>query len=418
MTVKRRFFIRAISFLSAIAVALAAGGLAAQKAKASYEETLGKVRLVNLTSLCEFSRDISAGLRLLAVSADDALTDSTAYVRAKAMGAVGCLNSFDSEKAKNISAFFNGTHSFAEDFTGSEAQRKAAVILSDYAQSLYYHLNDVTAAVMDGEYSLTEYSSIYSADELPYFENFLDFKSGSENEIFEIITPTSVQAGSGNFFDGKEKISENEARSIAGKAAGITPALWRENEAFTIGIEVYSFAHGDVAAEVCKSGGQLCRLVNPQPCNQALYSYEDAESAALEFAKKHGYTGLTVTAAKTNEFTADFSLFPEVDGVLLLTSRIEVSVCLASGKITYFDASEYIRNYRENVGFNTDEPDLSKILPNNLALQETVNCLVNIDGRERMCCLAVCYFEGDTVLAFVDSFDLKVLKTKIIYDTI
>lgn len=404
--------------MSAVTVALAAAGLTAQKAKASYEETLGRVRLSNLTSLSEFSRDISAGLRLLAVSADNSLADSAAYVRSRATGGIGCLNGFDSGKVKNISEFLNGTHSFAEDFSGSEEERKAAVMLSDYAQSLYYHLNDVTAAVMDGEYSLTEYSSVYSADELLYFEDFLDFENGNENEIFKIITPASAQAESGSFLDGKEKISVNEARKIAGDAAGMNPSLWREINSVTTGVDVYSFAHGDTAAEICKSGGTLCRLVNPLPCNQALYSYEYAKNKALEFAEKHGYGELSATVTKKNEFTADFSMFPKVNGILLLTARIEATVCLSSGEITYFDASEYIKNYRSDIIFNMEKPNLSGILPNNLTLGETLICLVNIGGRERICYLAVCYFEGDTVLVFVDTSEFKVLKTKIIYDTI
>ncbi len=415
MSVKRRLFIRAVSFLAAISVALAAAGLSAQKAMASYEETLGKVRLTNLTSLCEFVRDISAGLRLLAVSADNSLADSSAYVNARVMGAIGCLNGFDSGNVENISEFLSGTNSFAEAFSGSESERKAAVMLSDYAQSLYYHLNDVTSAVMNGEYSITEHSPVYSGDKPPYFENYLDFTNGNENEIFKVITPASASAGGCEFLEGKKKISENEAKKIASTFGMVNTALWRTSKAGTADIEVYSFVYGDVAADICKSGGALCRLVKPRTCEQTVYSAEEARIKAVEFAQKNGYTGLTAAEIQKSEFEASFSMFPKVNGILLLTARVDATVCLASGEITYFNAAEYIKNYRTDVRFNMGEPDLITVLPDNIVFTETLNCFVNIDGRDRLCYLAVCDFEGDKVLSFVDAYEFKVLKTEIIY---
>lgn len=382
---------------------------------ASYEETLGRVRLTNLTSLCELSRDISGGLRLLAVSADNSLADSAAYVRARIMGAIGCLNSFESDRVENISGFLNGTNSFAEKFSGSESERKSAIMLSDYAQDLYYHLNDITSAVMNGEYLLTEYSSAYSGSKSPYFEDYLDFTSGNESEIFKIITSVSANAEKQGCLNGKRKITADEAINIAGGVARVNAVLLRESKKVATDIEVYSFVYGDIAVDICKSGGLLCRLVNPLPCMQSVYSREDAEIKALEFAEKYGYVGLTAAEMHESEFEASFFLFPEVNGVLLLTARIDVTVCLASGDITYFDASEYIKNYRDDVSYNMGSPDLNKILPENLILKETVNCLVNIGGRDRLCYLAVCHFEGDTVLMFVDASEFKVLKTEIIY---
>lgn len=392
---------------------LAASGFFSQRAKASYEETLGRVRLTNLTSLCEFSRDISGGLRLLAVSADNSLADSAAYVRARAMGAIGCLNTFDSENVENISRFLNGAYSFAEDFSGSDSQRKTAVLLSDYAQGIYYHLNDVSSAVMNGLYSLIEYSNPYSSTQLPYFEEYVDFANGDEKEIFEMITPVSARAGGYSLLAGKEKISEDAARNTASKVVDINSALWRESESLQTDIEVYSLAYGDIAVYICKTGGMLCRLVNPMPCARAFYSLEEAEKKAEDFLKQQGFINLTVINREKSEFTASFLLAPEVNGILLLTAAVELDVCLASGEITYFDASEYIKNYRSDLSFNLGSPDLSGILPPNLVLNGVVNCLVNIDGRERLCYLAVCSFQGDTVLLYIDSSEFKVIETQI-----
>lgn len=415
MSVKRRMFIRVLSFFAAILVVLAAAGLSAQKAKASYEETLGKMRLSALASLCEFSRDISAGLRLLAVSADNSMGDSAAYLSARVAGATGCLNSFDSGNVKNISAFLNGINGYVRDFSGSESERKAAVMLSDYAQELYYHLNDLTSAVMNGKYILTEYPSVYTSEKHPYYEDYLDFSNGNESEIFKLIIPAAVSVHGCEFLRGKEKITEEDAKKIASRVAGVNMALWRTEKNIEHEIELYPFVYGDISADICKSGGAVCRLVKPSLFAQTVYSAEEAEKRAVIFAETNGYADLTAVQMIGGDFEACFYMFPEVNGILLLTARIEVTVCLASGEITYFDAAEYIKNYRNDLFVDMGNPDLKNFLPANLFLEKQVNCLADIDGKERLCYLCICYFEGDTVLIYIDASDFEVLKTEIKY---
>lgn len=415
MSVKRRIFIRAVSFFAAICVILAAEGLSEQKARASYEETLGKMRLGGLTSLCEFSRDISVGLRLLAVSADNSMSDSAAYVGARVTGAIGCLNSFESANVKNISEFLNGTESFVQDFSGSEAQRKAAVMLSDYAQEMYYHLNDLTSSVMNEKYSLTEYSSLYAGERMPYYEEYLDFSNGSENDIFKMITPASAQFRESEFLSGKGRISQKEAVKTASGIMSVNAALWRSGKAKNEGVEVYSLTYDDFCADICKVGGALCRLVRPMPCLTSVYSVEEAERKAIDFADANGYRDLTTAEVLSNGFEASFNMFPVVNGILLLNARIDISVCLASGEITYFDASEYIKNFRNDVAADIGNPDLSMVLPENLNFEKCITCISEIGGRDILCYLAVCDFEGDTVLSYIDASDFEVLKTEIKY---
>lgn len=413
MTVKRRRFIRVVSYLIAVSVVLATAGFFSQRAKAGYEETLGRVRMTNLTSLCEYSRDVSGGLRLIAVSTGESLADSMAYVRARVMGAVGCLNSFDSKNVENMSEFFVGTYSFAEKFTGSEEQRKAAVRLSDYAQQIYYHLNDVSSAVMNGAYSLTEYGSAYRKNELPYFEEHLDFENGNEKEIFGLIKPTAADTGDFSLLSGKGRISEDEARAKASGAVELNSALWRKNEKNADGIEIYLLTHGDTEVDISVAGGILCRLVNPLPCAAAVYSQTEAQEKARNFLKRQGYPDMVLMSGEQSEFAARFSFAPEVNGILLLTASVEIDVCLASGEITFFDGAQYIKNYSPEINADMGSPDLGRLLPDNLVLNKTLPCIADIGGRERLCYLAVCSFEGDEVWVCFDGSSLEVLKTEI-----
>lgn len=409
--VRRRKFIRIISYLIALCIVFAASGVFSAKAKSDYESTLERVRLEGLSSLTEYSREISSGLRLLAVSAEDSLTDSSSYVSARAIGAMGSLGCFYSEKVDNLTRFFSGVYDFSESFSGSEESRKAAVKLSDYAQEIYYHLSDLTNAALNGEYSLIEYQSIYEKSKTPYFEDELDFYNGTEDEIFRIITPTASVSGGFSFLEGKDSISLDEAKKKASDITGIPQTLWRGGENGGGGAEIYSLTNGDIEVDICKSGGMLYRMINPQPCNPSVYSADDAHKKAAEFLEIHGFENMVELYRRQEMFTVSFVFVPKVNGVLLMTSETEIEICLASGKVTYFNAEKYIKRYRTDISASSGTPDISSLLPYGLTAEKTVICLADIDGREKICILAVCPFENNNVYIFIDYYNMRIIKT-------
>ena len=407
--VRRRKFIRVIAYFTAICIVFAASGIFSAHAKSEYEETLEKVRFSSLVSLCEYCHFISSGLRLLAVSADDALTESSDFVCSNAKAAQGCLSAFDSEKSKNISRFISGVYDFAEDFSGTESQRDSVKKLSDYAREIYYHLSNLSLETANGKYSLTEFGSIYFKDEKPYFENYLDYSNGTENSIFSVASSAPKNSF---FLDGREHISDETARKTASGYIKINPELWRENKPSERSFEVYSFYHGDTAVEICKNGGLLCRLVNPLRCDTAEFSVDDAEKKAEKFLESCGYKDCIAVESGKSEFTAGFVFAPRVNGILLLTAEIQAEVCLATGEITLFDSSEYIENFRNDIYADAVLSDFSGRLPPNLIMQKADICYADIGGKEQICYIADCIFEGEFVRAYIDYNTLKVLRVE------
>lgn len=412
MILKRRKFIRIISYLIALCVIFAASGVFTARAKSDYESTLERVRLEGLASLTEYSREISSGLRLMAVSSDDSLTDSSAYVSTRAVGAISSLGCFNSEKSYNLNRFFSGLYDFAEDFLGSEENRRSAVKLSDYAQEIYYHLSDLTNAVVNGEYSLTEYKSIYQKPKVPCFEDELDFYNGKEDKIFEIIAPAATDVKHYAFLAGKDTVSAEYAMQKAGDVTGIQPSTWRiaENGGRT---DSYSFICGDTRVDISKAGGIIYGIINPQPFGTAVYSSADALKKAAGFLKTCGFDDMKTVYENSGEFTAFFVFVPEIRGILLMTAKTEIEISLVNGKITYFDASEFLERYRTDVGTANSIPDITDFLPYGLTPEKTSVCVADIDGREKLCILAVCPFEKDNVYIFIDYYSLKTIKTLI-----
>ncbi|MBR5561710.1 MAG: germination protein YpeB [Clostridia bacterium] len=407
---RRRKFIRIISYLVALCVVFAASGVFTARAKSEYESTLEKVRFEALASLTEYSREISSGLRLLAVSAGDSLTDSAAYVSARAVGAMGSLGCFYSEKVDNLTRFFSGVYDFSEEFSGNEESRKTAVKFSDHAQEVYYHLSDLTNAVVSGEYTLTEYDSIYRKSEVPYFEDELDYYG--KDEIYGLIPTASAKVSRSVYLDGKDSVSADTAKRTASKLTGINEALWRDGEPKNVeGAEIYALKNGDTEVDICKSGGVIYRIINPQPCGGPIYSLADVRKKAVDFMKNHGFENMTEIRSDENIFTADFVFVPEVNGVLLLPAKIKIGLCLASGKVTYFDASAYICRFRTDTVAVDSIPDVEFMVPEILEYEKSLVCTADIDGAEKLCILAVCRYGNNNVYIFIDCYNMKITKT-------
>lgn len=404
--IKRKRVIRIVSYLLAVCVVLTVSGRFSVNAKESYEQTLEKVRLNSLNSLCEYVGVLSTSLSLLSAMPDYGSTVTVSSCVSGALAVTGCFNG---DKITNIKRFLNYVYAFAQDFKGDEESCKAASQLSDYAEEMYCHLSDMSVAIMNGAYSLSEHGSVYKRNDKPYFEEHLDFSNGKEKEIYALAVSASAGYGRQGILSNAQTVSSAEAKVKASSFVELNPIFWRESEKESGGVELYLLSHGDTAVEITKKGGMLCRLINPLPCNQAVFSCEDAEIKVKDFLIEQGFDA-EVFAFAENTFTADFLLLPYVNGVLLTTASVKASVCLSSGEITYFDATEYIKNYRENAEMPEEIPNLELLLPEKLNIEKIYACYADINGDEKPCYLAVCKHDGKEFCVYADNSG--VLKTE------
>lgn len=406
MSVKRRKFIRTVSYLVAACVVIAASGYFSFRARATYEAKLERIRFESLTSLCEYMHEISAGLSLLSVSAGESVRETAYYISSRAMGAKGCTACFESVRLENINTFIDCVYDFSEAYSAADDERERASELSGYAEKIYYHLSDLSVAVMNGEYRMREYGSIYTVTEKPYFEDFLDYSDGSESEIFT----ESVSAEYRSFFlSGRHTVTLEQARNEAERLTGVAAVLWRNEDN---GSDVYSLHHGDTSVLISRQGGIPVKFVTPVNCDERVLNESDATEKAVEFAEMCGYGALTVFDTEVQTFIAKTVLVPKINGVFLLASAVTVEVCLSSGRIAYFDGGNYIKNYRTDV-YGGAIPEISFLLPDGANVEKTLLCLAEIGGRERLCVYAVCTYDGRDVVYYIDYNSLDIIKTEI-----
>lgn len=405
--------IRIISFISALSVVFAASGMLLQKSNATYEDVLGKLRLSGLTSLCEYTQDVSSSLRLLAVSSAENVSEAASVVYAKVLGAQGSISCFENVKTENISAFLVGVSSFSQGFSDNiinEEERKNALMFSDYAQEMYYHLSDVANAVINGEYSLFEAGEIYSKNDSEFFENNLDFANGTEKELFSRFVSASVQIKTVG--TEKQRVTVQTAKNNAADFLGIQPQLLRENgEENLNGMRTYKFSHNGVTVNVCAFGGSVCRFIDSHLCTGGECATEEAIRAAEKMMKKTGCSDFEIFFSHKDGFSADFVFAPVKNGILILTSTVHIEVCLGECRIIGFDASEYYKSNTKNVDTISGNVDISRLLPVNLTFLESRLCYTEIDGNERYCYLAECLLGGEKVFVFIDYYTLKTVET-------
>lgn len=398
----RRSFIRIISYLTATAVCLAAAASDAAKARGDYGEALGRVRMSSLVSLCEYSSQLSAGLRALAVSPDGGTADPAAYVCSKALGARGSAASFSEDSAGNILYFLDGVYRFAEEFPDepSEEKRATAIRLSDYAGELYDHLSDVSAAVLNGDISLLE------GGDAEFIEDKLDFSNGSEDEIFPLIAVSVSPVGSA-----EAAVSREAARAAASELFGVEAALWRGGETEELGgIEVYRFTYGSMLVDISTSG-EVAAFTVAEPCKTAETGADSAAASAAKFLKERNFPEMEEISRCEREFRTELEFAPCVGGVLHLDSAVKVAVCRCCSKLIRFDCSEYIKNYRETMAVDA-KPRLARLLPSGFDLERQRLCVADIDGRARLCYLAECSFRNEKLRMYFDYFSLKALKSE------
>ncbi len=408
---KKRRVIRIVSFVSAFAVFFAASGMVLNRAKAVYEDVLGRVRLSGLTSLCEYVQDLSGGLRVLAVSADENVADASAFVTARTMGALGSLSCFESESTKNIGVFLNGVCSFAEELSDgiNEEQRKNALDFSDYAQELYYHLSDVANAAVSGEYSLVEAGEIYGKDGTEYFEKSLDFSNGKESELFSRFANAAVAVTQ---ISNKNAVTLQQAKEIAAEFAGVKASLLRgEGEETVGGVVTYRFYHNETIINVGKYTGRICRVLTNHICINPQFSFSQAEEAAGKLMNKLGCADYDFVYSESGDFSAKFVMAPVINGILFLPAAVNIEICLGECGTIGFDAGRFALNYPAELADLKENADVSMLIPENLVLQKSRLCCVDFDGNRKYCYLAECLLKNEKVLVFIDYYTLKTLKT-------
>lgn len=405
--ITKRSFIRCVSLLLAVIVALGVVSISAVRSAVYYEKKLGEIRLSALIRLSEYTAGLEGRLLSAACASDAALLgEYSASLEAYTAAAKTNLAFFPQAQTGDICAFFAGTtraveRQYKKAVVGQKitvGERQSLVRMSEYAGRLARAFAGAAEYALNGACELTEVSLVYEKNgTLPLYSEFLE--NGARAVEYE-PSEEKEAAARGRLLS-MPAVTREEAAKTAARFIGIEPALMRELEDSGDRVEKYNFYYDEAYVGVSKNGGYICDYVAPCDLSQTLLEPEDAADRALEVLEEIGYEGLECVEASVSGSACDMVFAPVKGGVIYLTDSITACVCLNSGKLYALDASQYIANFRKR---DLPQERLSieqarELMPEGFAFVGGDYVLIASASGEQLCCRLEC--EGQDFAATV-----------------
>ena len=420
---QKRYFIRAISFLSVDSVVLTVSTLVyANKAhkykfitEIAYERALNELceSLDNITvslqkgaycntgrMLSEIGNDLSRQASCAKISLSQ-LTDET-MITEEVYKFLSQIGAFTSSLAKN------------EDKLSLTAKDKENLkSLLDFSRSLSENLGKVRSGSFTGDIiSEKRTDTLTSSTESP--KTFSDSMTDVEQNLADY--PTLVYDGpfadnilhknGGKTLKNLQEITKQEAKKIAAEFMKTNPESLREEADVNSEIELYCFSKGDITVGITKKGGKLCYMVNPADVGGESISTTEAVNRGKKHLKELGYTSMKESYYSVFDGVCTINFAYTENGIIHYSDLIKVGVALDNGEVLSIDARGYLTNhtkrdiYEENITIE----QARKVISDDLQILRENSAVIPLDtGKEAYCYEFRCKdSKGQEVLIFID----------------
>ncbi len=416
---KKSAYIKIISFLSVICIALTATSIIYGVRANRLKILLSAERERSLAELAEVIDAINVSLhkslycktgkrlyqtgnelyRLSAVAKDNLseLTEENEYTETifRFLSQVGDYTLYLSEK-KEL----------------TQKEQKQLSDLYDYAKGLSVEIGKLAEGYYSGEISFEKASG-----NLETAEAKLDFLS-SFNDTEQTIGDYPTLLYDGPFSDtvlnrkalgvkDKGEITKEEGKTIAAKIMGVKPTDLRNEADCNSALDLYCFSTGDKTIGITKKGGLLCYMTNPAYTKEATISTDEAIKRGSDYLKKRGYKSMADSYYSCYDDVCTINFAFRENGITYYADLIKVSVALDTGKVVAFDASGYLMNHTERKApaKKLSEEECRKSVSDNLKIIEVSEAVIPLpSGKESHCLQYHCLDKkrNREVLVYID----------------
>ena len=423
MKIKRRCFVRVISF--SLALVLALGGFLIKEC--AYKNKLKqRIELSYKQSLSEFSSlltDINNDLKKQFYSTSDRMLNLlSSNIYKNTACAKECLERLpvSPDKSENIYKFLSTAGDFSKAVAVSEnvqiAQKNKTQLkkLIEFSEKLTSEISDVASSFEDSEKFSDDVDNIMNE-----LSNETEFFSATEDvaQISESV-PTLIYDGpfSDHVISSKAKLLENKPKLTKDAALKRAKFFTDEDDLKYIGdensrTESYIFADDDTTCAITKMGGYCLYIAKETDAENTKVSM----SAAIENAKKYLNKTLGLQFKESyyivneNVATINFAFFE--NGVTFYSDLIKVGVDLEDGDIVSLEARGFVMNHhnREKYTYKHTKSQAEKTINSELKIK-TVNKAVALDDaqNEIYCFEFHCKTEtGEDIIVYVKDKDLS-----------
>ena len=368
MYISKRSFVRIISFLVAIIVAV---GIAAalnmnssQRYKRSFEQNLTR-NVEDLSNEIEnikntLYKGMYAGTPQMMTQLSSKLWSDAST--AKAALAQLPVSEFHLENTyKFLSQVGNFSKSLAEKYSDGEQltqeDKNSLVTLGEYAAKLSENMWKVEQRINNGELSFekaaTEVQGVGNSDEPAYItEGFTDFEEGYDNYptlIYDGPFSDHILEKEPVMLKGAEEVSLSDALKKAEKACGRVGLSHSAQDDEDGKMPSYIFTKDGISVAITKNGGYISYMINNRDVPSRSMTGREAVDKAVKYLEMLGISSITDTYYEINGNVCTVNFAAIKDDVILYTDLIKVSVAMDDGDILGFDARGYITNHTDRV---------------------------------------------------------------------
>ncbi|WP_243290084.1 germination protein YpeB [Bacillus sp. FJAT-47783] len=229
-------------------------------------------------------------------------------------------------------------------------------------------------------------------------------------------TMTSMQKSKNTFDHLKGKtISKEEVKKIAAQfAPNNVDRIHITESGKGSSFEFYSVTmhdkedKHDLYMDITKKGGFPIYLLHNRDIKEQKISLNEASNHALEFLKKHRFTGLELFESAQYDHVGVFTFVTVQDGVRLYPNSIRMKVALDNGEIIGYSGRDYLVANKERV---IPKPSISKDkarkeINSNVHIQdERLAVITNDLGEEVLCYEFLGTINDDTYRIFINATD-------------
>ncbi|MBQ6898972.1 MAG: germination protein YpeB [Clostridia bacterium] len=364
---KRRKKIRLRAFIGTLILALGIWGAVGNIRARGYEKEIALNNQNSLFQLCEYMDSIETDLM-----------KSTYAVSGEMLGTLTDRLQRDTAGAKESLSFLSpgetplsGTYKFLSqvgDFTAylsrkaergekiTEEERAALQELSTLAAELslkfqymgdlltgdYFSFREISDAVVN--------SSPDSESTVSYIDTISDAEEAFGNYpklIYDGPFSDNMLEKDSVFLEGKEEITKEEAKKIAAEILGTEEKMLVEENDTEGRLAAYCFRTEIYSISVTKRGGYPLEIMSVITAGEEKHSQADAAERAKNFLRLQGFFDMVTTYTASNDGICTVNFAYKQGSFICYPDLIKVSVSLSDGRITAFEASDYLMNHRE-----------------------------------------------------------------------
>ncbi len=427
MYIKRRSFIRIISFLCAVILVLTGACIYVNYEKTRYSRALSNDYAASFDELSSHIYNIeTAFYKGLYSQSPYQMVKMATKVWGEAMAAKTNIEGLYgySHKLNTVSEFLSKAGDYVyytalkrikdeeltkEDWENLEALAKTATYLSENINSIAQRLNsgeidydEITIANLTG--TVFEENSSYLSSDLV---SSVDQVSGYPELIYDGPFSDHIEKQESVFLKNMPEISRTEAKNRLCNWFEIP-----ENEMIfayenSSKIPCYVFNFGDYTAAISKQGGYLAELVCASVFSENKLNPEQAIEIAEEFIELQGISNMEENYyyISGNEITVNFAY--NTEDVTVYPDLIKVTVSLENGEVSGYEALGYLMAHREdrNISTKISLKEARSKVSSLLDIKAEGVAIIPTDGKNEVLCyeFATQADDGRRVLVYINA---------------